>query len=892
MVQQFDPQADRFAPLRNTAGVCEVINEGVFTEPSTGSQMIWLCRRCNNSLREKKIPKFCRASGFRIAPVPSELAVLNRMEARLIGLGVSFTTCVNLYCDGQEFTRGNAINYWNDAVNVVLELPRPLSKCGIVYLKAQNTKSSPFFRVRPHLVRRALSWLIEHNPLYKKVKISEANLAALQAFDVDTDIPSITLTEEEVHQLRPTENQANAESVAAVEDHDFETHQADLQSPSSSENTPNTCFACHNPYTERCTAAVLTQNTGCVCHCNKTNTSKVGFGSPTTIPDVLSDLTETFELERNEHDTQSELEKILQAANIDSLNYPIQELRCHTDPINEYETKMLMQSCFPTLFPNAEGGFNSLAEVEVRTYEPHLAEYCAHLMKWHDRRYVIHRNFKFFCLNLIQRRQIDGLVRRVGPVNNDNSTDDGIESVTPKDKDVSTAMQVLESLKPYFRVVRGSGLYWSNVRDDLMSMIGSRVLPTRWPTFFITLSAADTIWPDFFRACNPELTLENCRHLPAKERRRMLNENPDIVARFFNHRFQAFFDSVLCGNEKPLGEIVDFFWRVEFQQRGSPHIHALLWIENAPDVLELSETDEGRAKLAKFIDNSVSVLSHTMGELDACPCNVCIKTRTDNMDIIALRPPSSQSNEWQCDVSRLVQRVQQHICYAGASCRKKGNECRFGYPKELQPHTTIDASIASDGTPSLKVKLKRDVSTINNYSPALLSTWRANMDIHLIGNAYGAAEYAGAYVSKAEPDTTRFRKVITKAVKRCDVNLPHHAILKRVANAALSIREVSAQEAYFILLRELPMHGKSRTVTRVKVLRHDMRCYRVDTRERQDITDFAGSVLRTSIRIEPAERAYMNRPFAAQFDNMSFATFVEEYDYVEKVSVNNATSEH
>ncbi|ETM55050.1 hypothetical protein L914_01687 [Phytophthora nicotianae] len=109
------------------------------------------------------------------------------------------------------------------------------------------------------------------------------------------------------------------------------------------------------------------------------------------------------------------------------------------------------------------------------------------------------------------------------------------------------------------------------------------------------------------------------------------------------------------------------------------------------------------------------------------------------------------------------------------------------------------------------------------------------MDVQLIGNAYGDAEYTAAYVSKAEPDTVRFKKVLAAAVKRCDVNLPHHAIFKRVANVALSVREISAQEAYFILLRELSLHGKSRTVERVKVLRHPMRSYRVDTREQQDL---------------------------------------------------------
>ena len=31
-----------------------------------------------------------------------------------------------------------------------------------------------------------------------------------------------------------------------------------------------------------------------------------------------------------------------------------------------------------------------------------------------------------------------------------------------------------------------------------------------------------------------------------------------------------------------LGEIADYFYRVEFQQRGSPHIHVLFWVKGAP----------------------------------------------------------------------------------------------------------------------------------------------------------------------------------------------------------------------------------------------------------------------------------------------------------------------
>ena len=35
-------------------------------------------------------------------------------------------------------------------------------------------------------------------------------------------------------------------------------------------------------------------------------------------------------------------------------------------------------------------------------------------------------------------------------------------------------------------------------------------------------------------------------------------------------------------NAAPLGKIADWFYRVEYQQRSSPHIHMLIWLEDAP----------------------------------------------------------------------------------------------------------------------------------------------------------------------------------------------------------------------------------------------------------------------------------------------------------------------
>ncbi|KAG6967009.1 hypothetical protein JG688_00006514 [Phytophthora aleatoria] len=493
------------------------------------------------------------------------------MEARLIGLGISFTTCVNLHSDGQEFTRGNSINYWNNVVDTVLDLPRPIRKCGIVYLKTRNNNAAQFFRVRPDLVRRALCWLIDNNPLYKNVRISEENLAALKQFDINADLPSVSLSDDEAQVLVFRENEINqrreerecrslgTQDAAECVDHD---HIRDENNHTETSNAISNDVTSHH-------ASVDTSNI-----CEPSSDSPYCASESNFLPsaprshsiDPLDDLVESFELERNDSDTQTELQRIVEAANLVCADdqYPVKELQRQTDPINEYKTKLNMQSCFPTLFPNGEGGYHAI-DGEMRTHEYQLAEFCAHMVKWPDRRFVIHSNFKFFCLNLIQRRQIDGLVRSVSETNGDCDDESG-ETNT----DTAKAIQLLESLKPFFRVVRGSGMYWASVRDDLMSMIGSRVLPARFPAFFLTLSAADTVWPEFFEACNPKLTLDECRHLPSKERRRYLNENPDIAARFFHSRFRAFFDHILCGHNKPLGEIEDLFGEWGSSNGGPP----------------------------------------------------------------------------------------------------------------------------------------------------------------------------------------------------------------------------------------------------------------------------------------------------------------------------------
>lgn len=79
----------------------------------------------------------------------------------------------------------------------------------------------------------------------------------------------------------------------------------------------------------------------------------------------------------------------------------------------------------------------------------------------------------------------------------------------------------------------------------------------------------------------------------------LIKSDPVTCARYFDHRFQSFLACVLKSKMNPICEIQDFFYRVEFQQRGSPHVHMLVWIKDAPvyNVTNQNEVDH-------FIDMS------------------------------------------------------------------------------------------------------------------------------------------------------------------------------------------------------------------------------------------------------------------------------------------------
>ena len=96
-------------------------------------------------------------------------------------------------------------------------------------------------------------------------------------------------------------------------------------------------------------------------------------------------------------------------------------------------------------------------------------------------------------------------------------------------------------------------------------------------------------------------TDEQVAALSFDEKSSWIRRNTVTAARHFQYRLNTFFNEFLMFPAKPFGEIEDYGIRIEFQARGSPHVHCDLWIKDALKYDENSSED-----VCKFIDQYIT----------------------------------------------------------------------------------------------------------------------------------------------------------------------------------------------------------------------------------------------------------------------------------------------
>ncbi|KAL3987658.1 hypothetical protein ACER0C_014773 [Sarotherodon galilaeus] len=329
---------------------------------------------------------------------------------------------------------------------------------------------------------------------------------------------------------------------------------------------------------------------------------------------------------------------------------------------------------------------------------------------------------------------------------------------------------------------------------------------------------------------------------------------------------------------EPLGKVIDYFYRVEFQHRGSPHIHCLLWVEGAP-VFE--EDDEQTVvnfinkyitaqlpdphKQPKLYKKVTEVQKHSKNHTKTCfrslssgcrfgfpkpPCNETMITRPSEDDELEvetaknkLRPLNQLLNEPETASMSLEQLL--------ARCKLTHAE----YERYLNKMNTRSTII-----------LKRDPkdSWINGYNPYLLEAWNSNIDISFVLDAFSAANYLMKYISKKEGGLSEYLKTVIENSHKDSVNECDE--MRAVMQAYSKKREISAQEC---VARACGLHMKqcSRAVIFIPTDDNPVKMSR-PLSVLDNTTPESSNVWMTSLNDK-----YKARPETPEFEEMCMADF-------------------
>ena len=251
--------------------------------------------------------------------------------------------------------------------------------------------------------------------------------------------------------------------------------------------------------------------------------------------------------------------------------------------------------------------------------------------------------------------------------------------------------------------------------------------------------------------------------------------------------------------EKPPFKLLDYIVRIEWQKRGYPHAHILLWVD-IPDVAGKQRPEEQDA--SENVDWSDEEVRES-----------CVPFCAEDLSDKYIRTKSAY--RWREDAkatghkkSKVNAKLAAYMEHThGKYCGKYTlGSCRFGFPRAAEKQTrrrTPQEQFNSRWKSSLAARRYESDGMVGQYNEAILRYWRASMDLQVISGLTNTSKYVLGYCFKSEEDL--------KAKKRIDAIMEeflrdlHRSDLTtnevyQAAHAATQGRTTSTFEAAHYLL--------------------------------------------------------------------------------------------
>ena len=722
----------------------------------------WLCHSCKRDIYNGLYPKMSIANKCGFPERPPEL-ILHPLEETLIAPLLPFMTIRSLpvgglIAEGQKLVVGNVVHVPNNIESTVDVLPRQLDDMGTIAVKLKRRKSqkTAVFQevIRPARCLKALQFLKQHSVHYDRV------ICDVDWMDKITNSTSENTSFVEGMQSREVDSLDDAITDETCEDNFDEV-----------------------PITE-------------------------------TIAGNLDTILDENDPIQVYQDAEAEMNNPRSSEHCEDEGHRVYNLAPGEGQVPVFRDASAEYKCFPTIFCGAERPKNEerhrpismsmIFKAELRSIDPRV---CLNIPN------IFWKATYIKCKQVISKCHL-ALRKIIGSKTKD---------VTAKqllDPGTRDAIRRLDEGYRIFRSVRHSPPYFEHRKKEVNAMIRQ----LGYPSVFFSLSAADTHWKDLIRCLallvnGDNLTDDEIEHsLTFQQKCKLVSSHPTVCSRFFHHRVQKFINLILTGDHAPVGTVSDFFYRVEFQKRGSPHIHGFLWIKDAPNIQNASDEE-----ICKYVDSCMSCSSNVPDhmkqylKLQLHSHNRSCKRKQGNRTVCRFGAP------WPPMEKTQVLYPIDNDCDNDFDTNKKKlaniMEMIKKLPDNVNTHEEWLAFIGMTSEQYImlirstihrrKLFMKRSPreTRINVYMKGLLHAWQANHDVQFVLNPYQCVSYICDYMTKSQKGISELMQAANDEVRTGNMNLKES--VRHIGNKFVNAAESPIQQCCYDIL-SLPITNSTR----------------------------------------------------------------------------------
>ncbi|KAM4061035.1 hypothetical protein HRG_012950 [Hirsutella rhossiliensis] len=374
--------------------------------------------------------------------------------------------------------------------------------------------------------------------------------------------------------------------------------------------------------------------------------------------------------------------------------------------------------------------------------------------------------------------------------------------VRSRNRRVSMLSVTRKNFRKVERIVRS--LTADGMRHKILALIVRYGVPAIW----FTINPNDITNPvklrlAAYRTRDPEAAEEFLRSLDMSFKRvRLSVSDPMSSAMFFHREMTLFFEHYVNAGESVFGRIGHYYGAVETNERGSLHVHGLLWLHGNAHLSSMLSDAHGeeqaayRERIIRYVD---SVFCEDLDQEGFCAVQAERSVTSDVSSLLDSAEQFSAGFEEEANFCAGATQIHTHsptcVKYSLGNKGRRGDLCRFKAPWKLVEDDALTGRRAADPQDASHATQRKTMALVyyvTNYATKVEDpTWKRVaaaaelLPVVAAGGQPGAREDAGNGVVGGD-DGTKNNKT--------------RQFLMRVANRIFTERALSQVEVVAHLL--------------------------------------------------------------------------------------------